>query len=42
VTAISPFFALLGVVYMVGGVLDHFELKRLLGPVPPDDDQTTV
>jgi hypothetical protein len=42
VAAISPFFALLGVVYMVGGVLDHFELKRLLGPVPPDGDQTTV
>lgn len=40
--AISPFFALLGVIYMVGGVLDHLELKRLLGPVPPDGDETAV
>lgn len=40
--AIAPFFALLGVIYMVGGVLDHFELKRLFGPVPPDGDETAI
>jgi hypothetical protein len=40
--AMPAFFALLGFIYMVGGVLDHFELKRLLGPVPPDGDETAV
>lgn len=30
---VSLFFIVLGVIYMVGGVLDHLELRRLLPPV---------
>lgn len=32
-----PFIGLLGVVYVVGGILDHFELARILGPVRDED-----
>lgn len=33
---LSLFFVVLGVIYMVGGVLDHLELRRLLPPAPSD------
>src|SRR5262245_9237469 len=39
---ITAFFAVLGTVYMVGGVLDHFELRRLLRPIVSDGNQSTV
>lgn len=38
----GPFFALLGGVYLVGGVLDHLALRRLLPPVRGDDDPSPV
>jgi len=39
---LAPFFAVLGAIYMVGGVLDHLELRRLLRPVVPGGDTSTV
>jgi len=34
--SMSLFFGLLGLIYVVGGVLDHRELRRLLPPVPSE------
>jgi len=39
---LNAFFVLLGVVYVIGGVLDHYELVRILGPLPEDHDAGTV
>jgi len=40
--AINFFFAVFGAVYIVGGVLDHFELTRIMRPVTEDGDAGTV
>jgi hypothetical protein len=37
---LSLFFIILGSIYIVGGVLDHLELRRLLPPVPSEADTT--
>jgi hypothetical protein len=36
----GPFLGLLGAIYVVGGVLDHRELTRILRPPAGDGDQT--
>jgi|SRR5215212_6581846 len=41
-TAINLFFAVIGAAYVAGGLLDHFELTRILRPVLEDDDAGTV
>ena len=33
---VATFIGLVGVVYIVGGVLDHFALRRILAPVPDE------
>lgn len=38
----GPFFAVLGGIYVVAGVLDHLALRRLLPPVKGDDDPSPV
>jgi hypothetical protein len=37
---LAPFIGLLGLIYVVGGVLDHFELARVLGPARAEDGST--
>lgn len=39
---LSLFFVVLGGIYMVGGVLDHLELRRLLPPIASDAEADTV
>jgi hypothetical protein len=34
---IGPFLGVLGIIYVIGGVLDHFELTRIMGPVMGED-----
>lgn len=36
--SLSLFFIMVGGIYIVGGVLDHFELRQLLPPVPADTE----
>lgn len=38
----DAFFALLGGVYVICGILDHLELNRILGRTPEADDAGTV
>src|SRR5204862_6740011 len=40
--AINFFFAVIGAVYVIGGLLDHFELTRIMRPVMEDGDAGTV
>jgi hypothetical protein len=35
---LSLFFIIIGGIYIVGGVLDHLELRRLLAPAPGDPE----
>lgn len=41
-TLVNHFIGLVGVVFIVGGVLDHLELGRLLRPVPGARDEAAV
>ena len=35
---LSFFFVVMGGIYIVGGVLDHLELRKVLPPIPPDGE----
>ena len=35
---LNLFIAVVGVIYIVNGVLDHLELRRSLPPIPESDD----
>ena len=37
---LGPFIGILGVIYVIGGILDHLELARLLGPARREDGST--
>jgi len=39
---VSLFIAAVGIVFIIGGVLDHLELGRVLRPVPATADETAV
>ena len=39
---LGPFMGVLGAVYVIGGLLDHRELTRLLPPVAAEDDARAV
>ena len=39
---VNQFIGLVGIVFIVGGVLDHLELGRVLRPVPSATDEATV
>lgn len=40
--AVNLFVAAVGIVFIVGGLLDHFELGRILRPVPATSDEAPV
>ena len=37
---LRSFIGILGVIYVIGGILDHFELARILGPARQEDGST--
>jgi len=40
--AVNLFVAAVGIVFIIGGLLDHFELGRILRPVPATSDEAPV
>jgi len=39
---LSVFGLVLGAIYILGGLLDHFELRRLLRPIKEDQGEAPV
>lgn len=37
---LSLFFVVIGGIYIVGGLLDHLELRSVLPPIPPEGEQS--